>query len=340
MAFSYLVYFSCADSPFRATTATPLNPIVDSFTPNQAIPYHHESTIAANNYLDVQQDMVDPYALTGSAENYLAVQQAMINPYASTVSGDNYHAVQQTLPDAYSSAFPGEDYLAVQQAAPLPYESTFPSHDYSAVQQVLLNPYASTLPINGNENFAAQHAQEYQQQFYSPNGQAVMTPYYGSTGPMGFAGTVPTSGPTSQFAAVSPHHAPVENTLNAKNAAKLPQHKPGKECPEENTNCHWHYTGWCHRNPATCPLARKSPQPLVNPVFINSILQFKLSQLPSMPTESGDMLPQAGTRLISLASASRTLSCARSMHSWLAECSVVPSTELYLCDKKDHMAIR
>lgn len=51
------------------------------------------------------------------------------------------------------------------------------------------------------------------------------------------------------------------------------------------------------------------------------------------------MLLRAGTRLTSLVFVSTTLSCVPSMHSWLVEYSVVPSTELDLRDKKDHMAI-
>lgn len=264
----------------------------------------------------------------------------MNNPYASTVYGETSLAVQQALPDPYSSTSPGEDYFAVHQAGPIPYESILPNHDYSAVQQLLLNPYSSIVPTHANDNFAAQHAQEYQQQVYNSAAQVAIPTYYTPTGPFPVATTVPTSGVNSQLAIASLPHDSGNNNHNPKTAGKLPKHKPGKECPEEDANCHWHYTGWCHQNPATCPLARKSLQTISYLVLANSLLQFKLLQLPSTPMESGDMLPRAGTRLISLVSASRTLSCARFTHSWLVESSAVLSSELDLGDEKSHRVIQ
>ncbi|KAG9647714.1 hypothetical protein KCU95_g8331, partial [Aureobasidium melanogenum] len=174
---------------------TPLNPVVNSFTPSQAVADPHESTTSANDHLAAQQAIINPYESAIHANGYLATHQDMVNPYASTISADNYLAIQQP-------------------------------HDY-----------------------------QYQQQIYNSAGQVVMPPFYGPTGRMGFAGTVPTAGPTNQLAIDSLHHASVNSNHNTKIAGKSPQHKPGKECPEENANCHWHYTGWCHKNPATCPLA-------------------------------------------------------------------------------------
>ncbi|KAH0353522.1 hypothetical protein KCU83_g2912, partial [Aureobasidium melanogenum] len=182
---------------------TPLNPVVNSFTPSQAMADPRESTTSANDHLAAQQALVNPYESTALANNDLAIQQGMFNPYALTLPTNDYPAVQQPL-------------------------------DY-----------------------------QYQQQVYNSAGQIGMPHFYGPAGPMDFAGTIPTAGPTNQLAADSLHHASVNSNHNTKIAGKSPQHKPGKECPEENANCHWHYTGWCHSNPATCPLAREFLQPLV-----------------------------------------------------------------------------
>ncbi|KAG9581710.1 hypothetical protein KCU77_g11604, partial [Aureobasidium melanogenum] len=118
-----------------------------------------------------------------------------------------------------------------------------------------MNPYALTLPSNNYPAVQQPLDYQYQQQVYNPAGQTVMPAFYGPAGPMDFAGTIPTAGPTSQLATGSLQHASTNSNHNTKIAGKSPQHKPGKECPEGNANCHWHYTGWCHKNPATCPLA-------------------------------------------------------------------------------------
>lgn len=201
------LFTSCADALLRSTSAraqtTPLNPVVNSFTPSQAMVDPHEFIPSTNDHLAAQQAMVNPYESAVHANSYLAVQQNMMNPYALTLPSNNYPAVQQPL-------------------------------DY-----------------------------QYQQQVYNSAGQIVMPPFYGPAGPMDFAGSIPTAGPTNQLAAGPLHHASVNSKNSTKVAGKSPLHKPGKECPEGNANCHSHYTGSCHENPATCTLARKFLQPLV-----------------------------------------------------------------------------
>ncbi|KAG9965530.1 hypothetical protein KCU61_g1710, partial [Aureobasidium melanogenum] len=214
---------------------TPLNPVVNSFTPSQAIADPRESTTSANDHLAAQQALGNPYQSAVHANIYPAVHQDMVNPYASTVSVDNY--------------------LTAQQAMVNPYESTALANNDLAIQQDMINPYALTLPTNNYLAVQQPLDYQYQQQVYNSAGQTGMPSFYGPAGPMDFAGTIPTAGPTNQLAADSLHHASVNSNHNTKIAGKSPQHKPGKECPEGNANCHWHYTGWCHSNPATCPLA-------------------------------------------------------------------------------------
>ncbi|KAH0028166.1 hypothetical protein KCU78_g3723, partial [Aureobasidium melanogenum] len=186
---------STRQSTSAPAQTTPLNPVVDSFTPSQAMVDLHEFIPSTNDHLAAQQAMVNPYESAVHANSYLAVQQNMMNPYALTLPSNNYPAVQQPL-------------------------------DY-----------------------------QYQQQVYNSAGQIVMPPFYGPAGPMDFAGSIPTAGPTNQLAAGPLHHASVNSKNSTKVARKSPLHKPGKECPEGNANCHWHYTGSCHENPATCTLA-------------------------------------------------------------------------------------
>ncbi|KAH0373219.1 hypothetical protein KCU65_g543, partial [Aureobasidium melanogenum] len=201
-------------APAQTTT---LNPIVDAFNPSQPMPTSQGPTTSANDNLAAQQVIFNPYELTAPAND---VQQEMVNPYTLTFPADNYLAAQQTIPNPYESAFSTNNYFDAQQA---------------------IVPYASTVPHN---DYLASH-----QQLYDSAGQVVVPPFYGPTGPMDFASTAPTSGPTNQLASASinTHHSP-KNT-------KPPKHKPGKECPEGHPNCHWHYTDSCHKNPATCTIA-------------------------------------------------------------------------------------
>ncbi|KEQ66684.1 uncharacterized protein M437DRAFT_81164 [Aureobasidium melanogenum CBS 110374] len=195
---------------------TTLNPVVSSFTPSQPMPDTYKSTTSVNEHLAAQQAMVNPYEPAVSINDDPAVRQGMFNPYS--------------ISDPYASAFPANHSFDAQQAV-TPYASTVLNNDYLAVQQPLDHQY-------------------HHQQVYNSAGQVSVPPSYGPTRPMELAGTIPAYGSIHQLATGSIH-----NSHSPKKTSKPPQHKPGKECPEGHANCHWHYTHWCHDNPATCTFA-------------------------------------------------------------------------------------
>ncbi|CAD0099403.1 unnamed protein product [Aureobasidium mustum] len=202
----------------------------------------YASTVSANSNFDVQHAMVNPYSSAAPAENYLAVQQAMAQQAQGYEQQTHSSAGQVFMPGYYAPN-------STMDAAP----DLLAPGDHN--QLVVFDP--NTHAHSNDEYLALQRGYDQLQQFYSPAGQPTMPYSYGFTGPMGVAAFPPTHGPPDQLAAVSLHQAPVESANKIKNAGKLPQHKPGKECPEQNEKCHWHHTAWCHSNPKTCPLARK-----------------------------------------------------------------------------------